>query len=164
MSKRVFDVDLFSSFEPDTKKGYEKRLHLGNGQYLVFSCKKELAKFSSDTKKYFWNLCTALNEQYARIFELYREAWMVSALARKFNYDSHMREITNNMTVACQWLEKLSRKLRQTNDPAYICMNAMHIVQYLTYSVELVQKVFARCKMHLRAKAMIGVHIKNKIG
>lgn len=151
MAKHVFDLNLFKGFEPEQKK-YDKRLHLGNGQYLIFTCKKELAKFGSDTRKYFWNIVTELNELYCSCFALYREAWLISSLSRKYNYDSSVQEIINHLAIACQWIEKLARRLRQTNEPSYICLNAVQGCMYLRNSLESIDKVFCRSQVYSRSK------------
>ena len=144
MAKKVFELDLF--------KDYDKRVHLGNGQYMIFTSKKELAKFSTDTRKFFWNVLTEMNELYCSSFAMYRETWLISSLSRKYNHDGCIQEIVNALAIACQWIEKLARRLRQTLEPSYICLNAIQGCSFLKNALENIDIVFTRTQIYSRAK------------
>ena len=151
MPKKVFELDLFKGYEAENRI-YDKRVHLGNGQYMIFTSKKELAKFSSDTRKYFWNILTEMNELYCNVFSMYRETWLISSLGRKYTHDGSIQEIVNYLAIACQWIEKLARRLRQTTEPSYICLNAVQGCSFLANALENIDKVFTRTQVYSRAK------------
>ncbi|MBX9783149.1 MAG: hypothetical protein K2X48_07635 [Chitinophagaceae bacterium] len=152
MSKKVIDLELFKE---QRAKSYEKRIHIGNGQYIIFTSKKELNQFSTATRKYFWNVTTELNQLYIDIHGLYREVWLVSALSRKYSYDGQLEAIVQTLAIGISWLEKLCRRLRQTTEPSYITMNATQAITFFIEAATLIEKIFTRAQMISRSKVTI---------
>lgn len=130
MGKKVFDLQILQADLEETKS-YSKRLHLGNGKYIIFTSKVELRRYGAETRRYFWHVVTELNEMYCQVFALYREAWLVNARCRRTGrYSSLLEQVAGSLAVAVSWMEKLAGRLAQTNEPSYICLNAGNAVTH----------------------------------
>jgi hypothetical protein len=130
MAKKVFDLQILSA-DLEDQKSYKKRLHLGNGKYIIFTSKIELRKYGTETRRYFWHIVAELNELYCQAFALYREAWLVNARCRRTGrYSSLLEQVAGSLAVAVSWLDKLAGRLVQSNEPSYICLNAGNAVAH----------------------------------
>jgi hypothetical protein len=155
MPKKVFDLQILQA-ELDEPKQYTKRLHLGNGKYLIFTNKTELKKYGADTRKYFWQIVTELNELYIHIFALYREAWLVNARCRRVGrYSSVLDQSAQSLMVAVSWLDKLAGRLVQTNEPSYICLNGLNACQHFTEALEPVEALLRDQQIISRANTAL---------
>lgn len=110
-----------------------REIFLGNGKRLVFTSKRETARFIAETNRYLTKVLVALNDVYVHTFREYRSMWFITSNTNSGTRSSYLRleESIKKDLEACDFIFQKFTNGWGSNDPYFAFVDLRKIALFL---------------------------------